>query len=82
MPAISYSGKRTAIKSITKTQGKGRLSDQLIDQMSVFSFAHFQKDMSAVHRKSLILLNEDRELYLCKGFKHGHLVFITSVPLC
>ena len=56
MPALSYSGKRTAIKSITKTQGKtGSLISQLIRCLS-FLFLTSKRISSAVHRKSMLFL--------------------------
>ena len=56
MPAFSYSGKRTAIKSITKTQGKtGSLISQLIRCLS-FLFLTSKRISSAVHRKSMLFL--------------------------
>ena len=48
--------KKNSYKINNENAGKDRLSDQLVDQMSVFSFAHFQKDRSVVHRKSMLFL--------------------------
>ncbi len=46
--------------------------------MPVFSFAYIQRDNFRCSQEEHESLDVDRELYLCKGFKCGHLGFITS----